>query len=83
MVDGSANGTANGRWEGIERPYASEDVLRLRGTVQVAHTLARLGAERLWTLLHSEEYVPALGALTGGQAVQMVKARLKAIYLSD
>ena len=82
MVDGSANGTANGRWEGIERPYASEDVLRLRGTVQVEHTLARLGAERLWTLLQSEEYVPALGALTGGQAVQMVKAGLKAIYLS-
>jgi isocitrate lyase len=82
MVDGSANGTANGRWEGIERPYSSEDVLRLRGTVQVEHTLARLGAERLWALLHSEEYVPALGALTGGQAVQMVKAGLKAIYLS-
>ncbi len=82
MVDGSANGTANGRWEGIERPYASEDMLRLRGTVQVEHTLARLGAERLWTLLHSDEYVPALGALTGGQAVQMVKAGLKAIYLS-
>jgi isocitrate lyase len=82
MVDGSANGTANGRWKGIERPYASEDVLRLRGTVQVEHTLARLGAERLWMLLHSEEYVPALGALTGGQAVQMVKAGLKAIYLS-
>jgi len=82
MVDGSANGTANGRWEGIERPYTSEDVARLRGTVQVEHTLARLGAERLWTLLHSEEYVPALGALTGGQAVQMVKAGLKAIYLS-
>jgi isocitrate lyase len=82
MVDGSANGTATGRWEGIERPYPSHDVLRLRGTVQVEHTLARLGAERLWTLLHSEEYVPALGALTGGQAVQMVKAGLKAIYLS-
>ena len=82
MVDGSTNGTANGRWKGIERPYASEDVLRLRGTVQVEHTLARLGAERLWTLLHSEEYVPALGALTGGQAVQIVKAGLKAIYLS-
>jgi isocitrate lyase len=82
MVDGSANGTANGRWKGIERPYASEDMLRLRGTVQVEHTLARLGAERLWMLLHSEEYVPALGALTGGQAVQMVKAGLKAIYLS-
>ncbi len=77
-------GTAltNGRWEGIERPYTAEDVLRLRGTVQVEHTLARLGAERLWSLLHSEDYVPALGALTGGQAVQMVKAGLKAIYLS-
>src|SRR4249920_3113996 len=82
MVDGSANGTANGRWQGIERPYTSEDVLRLRGTVQVEHTLARLGAERLWSLLRSEDYVPALGALTGGQAVQMVKAGLKAIYLS-
>ena len=82
MVDESANGTTNGRWEGIERPYASEDVLALCGTVQVEHTLARLGAGRLWTLLHSEAYVPALGALTGGQAVQMVKAGLKAIYLS-
>src|SRR4249919_2748571 len=80
MVDG--NGSTNGRWEGIERPYSAEDVLRLRGTVQVEHTLARLGAERLWTLLHTEDYVPALGALTGGQAVQMVKAGLEAIYLS-
>ena len=80
MVDG--NGSTNGRWQGIERPYTSEDVARLRGTVQVEHTLARLGAERLWSLLHSEDYVPALGALTGGQAVQMVKAGLKAIYLS-
>src|SRR5947207_15451988 len=78
----SSNGTANGRWDGIERPYSSEDVSRLRGTVQVEHTLARLGAERLWELLHSEPYVPTLGALTGGQAVQMVKAGLKAIYLS-
>src|SRR5438094_6089624 len=78
----SSNGTANGRWEGIERPYSSEDVLRLRGTVQVEHTLARLGAERLWELLHTEPYVPTLGALTGGQAVQMVKGGLKAIYLS-
>ena len=70
------------RWEGIERPYAEEDVERLRGSVQVEHTLARLGAERLWRLLQEEPYVAALGALTGGQAVQMVKAGLKAIYLS-
>jgi isocitrate lyase len=76
------NGKANGRWTGIERPYAREDVERLRGTVHVEHTVARLGAERLWELLHSEPYVPTLGALTGGQAVQMVKAGLKAIYLS-
>jgi isocitrate lyase len=69
------------RWNGIDRPYTVEDVERLRGTVHVEHTLARLGAERLWELLQ-EEYVPALGALTGGQAVQMVKAGLKAIYLS-
>src|SRR5688572_28248076 len=70
------------RWEGIERPYAEEEVERLRGSVQVEHTLARLGAERLWELLQEEPYVAALGALTGGQAVQMVKAGLKAIYLS-
>ena len=70
------------RWDGIERPYTSDDVERLRGTVHVEHTLARLGAERLWELLMREDYVPALGALTGGQAVQMVKAGLKAIYLS-
>jgi isocitrate lyase len=72
----------NGRWRGIERPYSREDVERLRGTVHVEHTLARLGAERLWELLHTEPYVPTLGALTGGQAVQMVKAGLQAIYLS-
>ncbi len=70
------------RWAGIERPYTGADVLRLRGTVQEEHTLARLGAERLWSLLHERDYVPALGALTGGQAVQMVKAGLEAIYLS-
>jgi isocitrate lyase len=70
------------RWEGIERPYTEEEVERLRGSVQVEHTLARLGAERLWELLQEEPYVAALGALTGGQAVQMVKAGLKAIYLS-
>jgi len=78
----SINGTADGRWKGIERPYSGEDVRRLRGTVEVEHTLARLGAERLWELLHTEPYVPTLGALTGGQAVQMVKGGLKAIYLS-
>ncbi|MGH2451707.1 MAG: isocitrate lyase, partial [Candidatus Limnocylindria bacterium] len=70
------------RWDGIERPYSQEDVERLRGSVQVEHTLARLGAERLWRLLHEEPYVAALGAMTGAQAVQMVKAGLKAIYLS-
>ena len=73
---------AAGRWRGIERPYSAEDVARLRGSVLVEHTLARMGAERLWRLLDSEDYVGALGALTGGQAVQMAKAGLKAIYLS-
>ncbi len=70
------------RWHGIERPYSSEDVERLRGSVVVEHTLARLGAERLWTLLQTEDFVPSLGALSGNQAVQMVKAGLKAIYVS-
>ncbi|MCP4419790.1 MAG: isocitrate lyase [Chloroflexi bacterium] len=70
------------RWQGIERPYSSHDVCRLRGTIQVEHTLARMGAERLWRLMHKEDYVNALGALTGNQAVQMVQAGLKAIYLS-
>src|SRR5512134_2791357 len=70
------------RWIGIERPYTDDDVERLRGSVCVEHTLARLGAERLWKLLHKEPYVNALGALTGGQAVQMVRAGLQAIYLS-
>lgn len=70
------------RWQGVKRPYTAEDVVRLRGSIQIEHTLARLGAERLWNLLHSEPYVPALGALTGNQAVQQVKAGLKAIYLS-
>jgi isocitrate lyase len=78
----NGNGAAWRRWEGIDRPYSPEDVARLRGTVHVEHTLARLGAERLWDLLNDEDYLPALGALTGGQAVQMVKAGLKAIYLS-
>ena len=70
------------RWQGIERPYTEDDVERLRGSVTVEHTLARLGAERLWRLLNEEPYVAALGAMTGGQAVQMVKAGLQAIYLS-
>jgi isocitrate lyase len=70
------------RWYGIERPYTSEDVERLRGSVVVEHTLARLGAERLWDLLQTEPFVPSLGAVTGNQAVQMVKAGLPAIYVS-
>lgn len=72
----------NPRWTGIRRDYSAADVVALRGSVQVEHTLARLGAERLWSLLHDETYVNALGAMTGGQAVQQVKAGLKAIYLS-
>jgi isocitrate lyase len=70
------------RWRGVERTYRAEDVLRLRGSVPVEHSLARRGAERLWGLLHEDEPVRALGALSGGQAVQMVKAGLNAIYLS-
>jgi isocitrate lyase len=70
------------RWDGIERTYTDEDVKRLRGSVQVEHTLARLGAERLRALLQERDYVPTLGAMTGGQAVEIVKAGLEAIYLS-
>jgi isocitrate lyase len=70
------------RWTGIERTYGATDVVRLRGSVVPEHTLARLGAERLWQLLREDEPVRALGALTGGQAVQMVKAGLEAVYLS-
>jgi isocitrate lyase len=70
------------RWRGVERRYRPADVLRLAGSVAVEHTLARLGAERLWSLLHAEDYVHALGALTGNQAVQMVEAGLPAIYVS-
>ena len=73
---------SNGRWEGIERTYEAEDVISLRGSIAVEHTLARLGAERLWWLLSTRDYVPALGALSGGQAVEMVKAGLSAIYVS-
>lgn len=70
------------RWKGIERPYSASDVVRLRGSVVVEHTLARMGAERLWKLVNEEDYINALGALTGNQAMQQVKAGLKAIYLS-
>ena len=73
---------SNPRWQGITRPYKAEDVIRLRGTVQVEHTLARLGAERLWDLLQEEPYVAALGAMTGNQAIQQVEAGLQAIYVS-
>ncbi|MBZ0221914.1 MAG: isocitrate lyase [Dokdonella sp.] len=72
----------NPRWNGVTRNYRADDVVRLRGTVQVEHSLARLGAEKLWASLHREEFVNALGALTGNQAMQQVKAGLKAIYLS-
>ena len=70
------------RWRGVERPYSAEEVVRLRGSFRVEHTIARRGAERLWELVNADEYVAALGALTGGQAVEMVKAGLKALYLS-
>jgi len=73
--------SSNPRWAGIRRNYTAEDVVRLRGSVHIEHSLARLGAEKLWTSLHSEPFVNALGALTGNQAMQQVKAGLKAIYL--
>ena len=72
----------NPRWKGIERGYSAADVVRLRGSFPIEHTLARRGAEKLWDLLHTEPYVNCLGALTGGQAMQQVKAGVKAIYLS-
>ncbi len=74
--------TDNPRWKGITRPYTLDDVERLRGSVRIEYTLARMGAERLWQILHSDHLVPALGAVTGNQAVQMIKAGLKAIYVS-
>src|SRR4051794_9388947 len=72
----------NPRWKGVQRSYAAGDVVRLRGSVQEEHTLARPGAEKLWHLINTEDYINALGALTGNQAVQQVRAGLKAIYLS-
>ena len=74
--------TTETRWHGVQRDYTADEVVKLRGSVVIEQTLARLGAERLWDLLHTEAYVNALGALTGNQAMQMVKAGLKAIYLS-
>ncbi|MBU8772602.1 isocitrate lyase [Cytobacillus oceanisediminis] len=70
------------RWNGVERPYTAEEVIKLRGSIDIEHTLARRGAEKLWKLVNEEDFVNALGALTGNQAVQQVKAGLKAIYLS-
>lgn len=70
------------RWAGVERTYSAEDVIKLRGSIDIEYTLARRGAEKLWKLVHEEDFVNALGALTGNQAVQQVKAGLKAIYLS-
>src|SRR3954452_8435944 len=72
----------NPRWKGVKRNYTAEDVVRLRGSVQIEHTLAKHGAEKLWNLINNEPFVNALGALTGNQAMQQVKAGLKAIYLS-
>ncbi len=74
--------TTNPRWQGIKRPYSAEDVYRLRGTMRIEYTLARRGAEKLWKLVNEEAFVNALGALTGNQAMQQVRAGLKAIYLS-
>src|SRR5256885_12069109 len=90
-TNGKANGKSNGldkewasnsRWAGVTRPYSVEDVERLRGSIRIEYTLARRGAERLWKLLRSEPYIPALGAMTGNQAIQQVKAGLLAIYVS-
>src|SRR5579864_8402225 len=73
---------AGKRWQGITRPYTAADVERIRGSIKIDYTLARMGAERLWELLQSESYVAALGAMTGNQAIQQVRAGLKAIYVS-
>src|SRR5215207_2756828 len=86
-VNGNGHATAASsvhadRWQGIVRPYSEQDVARLRGSIRIEHTLAQMGARRLWELLHTDPYVNALGALTGNQAMQMVRAGLKAIYLS-
>src|SRR5262245_34175226 len=72
----------NKRWHGVRRDYSAEDVVGLRATLPIEYTLARVGAHRLWDMLHSEPMVRTFGALTGAQAVQMVRAGLKAIYMS-
>jgi isocitrate lyase len=84
LLDGEfrSNGSSHDRWAGIVRPYSQAEVLGLRGSVRIEHTLARLGAERFWDLMHEEPYVNALGAITGNQAIEMVQAGLKAIYAS-
>ncbi|HMB40075.1 MAG TPA: isocitrate lyase [Wenzhouxiangellaceae bacterium] len=74
--------TDNPRWKGVERPYDAAEVFRLRGSITIEHTLARMGSEKLWRLMHEDPFVNALGALTGNQAMQQVRAGLKAIYLS-
>ena len=77
-----ADWKTNPRWKGVKRDYSAADVVRLRGSVPIDYTLARRGSEKLWKLVNEEDFVPTLGALTGGQAVQQVKAGVKAIYLS-
>src|SRR5438046_6571208 len=80
--NGAVQWESNPRWQGITRPYSWNDVEQLRGTMRIEYTLARHGAETLWQLLQTEPYVAALGALTGNQAVQQVRAGLKAVYVS-
>ena len=82
MTHSGNNGWNSDRWHNVTRTYTHEEVVRLRGTVEVEYSIARAGAEKFWRMLHQESYVPALGALTGNQAVQMATAGLKAIYLS-
>ncbi|HYK49312.1 MAG TPA: isocitrate lyase, partial [Terriglobales bacterium] len=81
-INGKMDWSSDARWAGVTRPYTLQDVERLRGSMHIECSLARHGAERLWSLLHSEAYVPALGAMTGNQAIQQVKAGLQAIYVS-
>jgi len=81
-IDDIKKNWATTRWQGIERPYRAEDIDRLRGTAKIEYTLADAGARRLWNLLHTDDYLPALGALTGNQAIQQVEAGLKVIYVS-
>src|SRR5262249_15307337 len=78
----SATWASDSRWQGIHRQYQAEDVVRLQGSVRIRHSLAEMGAERLWNLLQGSGHIAALGALTGNQAVQMVEAGLSAIYVS-